>query len=163
MGVFFLWSLSMSSVCTVRSKRRQVVQQQDRKGLGPWATAWRQVSHSGKSPIHIRLMWETDLCCCKPKTWGCSFYWSVDETSHTDEDTLKKKKKNFYLLLLFRGWGEVGAQLWLNLHIIIMYNHLNNLANQTNDPALNLLFPFKLGTSQDNIGNTRYWSDHNFP
>ena len=94
---------------------------------------------------------------------GCSFYCSIDETSHTDEDTLKKKKKKFYPLLLFQGWEEVGAQLWLNLYIIIMYNHLNNLANQTNDPALNLLFPFKLGTSQDNISNTRYWSDHNFP
>lgn len=34
-----------------------------------------------------------------------------------------------------------------------MGNHLNNLGNQTNDAALNLSFPFKLGTSQYNISN----------
>lgn len=119
MGVFFLWSLSMSSVCTVRSKRRQVVQQQDRKGLGPWGAAWRQVSHSGKSPIHIRLMWETDLCCCKPKTWGCSFYCSIDETSHTDEDTLKKKKKK---ILSFASLSGVRGGRSSAL-IESLYNH----------------------------------------
>ena len=59
-------------------------------------------------------MWETDLCCCKPKTWGCSFYCSIDETSHTDEDTLKKKKKK---ILSFASLSGVrgGRCFWMRL------------------------------------------------